>query len=124
MASDATGRMLYAEGHIRRRRPYPTEFREGSIVLARQVNVRSLLSRGWGGVRRFGAGGSDASVLVTEWPGFATLDWAAVKERMPGDLLVYERSLAHRVAVTYTASPTMVSAGEPSGEAQRTMCRA
>src|ERR1700710_581518 len=32
--------------------------------------------------------GADACILVTEWPEFAELDWAAVRERMAGDLLV------------------------------------
>src|SRR6478752_8103812 len=31
--------------------------------------------------------GADAAILVTEWPEFAELDWAEVKQRMSGDLL-------------------------------------
>jgi UDPglucose 6-dehydrogenase len=44
--------------------------------------------------------GADACILVTEWPEFAELDWAAVKERMAGDLLVDGRNFADREAVT------------------------
>jgi UDPglucose 6-dehydrogenase len=43
--------------------------------------------------------GADACILVTEWPEFATLDWAAVKERMAGTLLVDGRNFADREAV-------------------------
>jgi UDPglucose 6-dehydrogenase len=42
--------------------------------------------------------GADACILVTEWPEFAELDWAAVKERMAGDLLVDGRNFADRDA--------------------------
>jgi UDPglucose 6-dehydrogenase len=44
--------------------------------------------------------GADACILVTEWPEFAELDWAAAKERMAGDLLVDGRNFADREAVT------------------------
>jgi UDPglucose 6-dehydrogenase len=42
--------------------------------------------------------GADACILVTEWPEFAELDWAAVRERMAGDLLVDGRNFADRDA--------------------------
>ena len=38
--------------------------------------------------------GADAAILVTEWPEFAELDWAEVKARMAGDLLVDGRNFA------------------------------
>jgi UDPglucose 6-dehydrogenase len=44
--------------------------------------------------------GADACILVTEWPEFAELDWAAAKERMAGTLLVDGRNFADRDAVT------------------------
>jgi UDPglucose 6-dehydrogenase len=43
--------------------------------------------------------GADAAILVTEWPEFAELDWAAVKERMAGALIVDGRNFADREAV-------------------------
>jgi UDPglucose 6-dehydrogenase len=43
--------------------------------------------------------GADAAILVTEWPEFAELDWAAVKERMAGGLIVDGRNFADREAV-------------------------
>src|ERR1700753_2197923 len=43
--------------------------------------------------------GADAAILVTEWPEFAELDWAEVKSRMAGDLLVDGRNFADRDAV-------------------------
>jgi UDPglucose 6-dehydrogenase len=36
--------------------------------------------------------GADACILVTEWPEFAELDWAAVAGRMPGRLLIDGRN--------------------------------
>ncbi len=39
---------------------------------------------------------ADACVLVTEWPEFAELDWAEVRRRMAGDLLVDGRNFADR----------------------------
>jgi UDPglucose 6-dehydrogenase len=42
---------------------------------------------------------ADAVVLVTEWGEFASLDWAAVRKRMAGDLLVDGRNHADRDAV-------------------------
>jgi UDPglucose 6-dehydrogenase len=43
--------------------------------------------------------GADAAILVTEWPEFAELDWAAVKQRMAGGLIVDGRNFADREAV-------------------------
>jgi UDPglucose 6-dehydrogenase len=43
--------------------------------------------------------GADACILVTEWPEFAQLDWAAVRERMAGRLVVDGRNFANREAV-------------------------
>jgi UDPglucose 6-dehydrogenase len=43
--------------------------------------------------------GADAAILVTEWPEFAALDWAAVKERMAGGLIVDGRNFVDREAV-------------------------
>jgi UDPglucose 6-dehydrogenase len=45
--------------------------------------------------------GADACILVTEWPEFAELDWAAVRERMAGDLLVDGRNFADREAAIH-----------------------
>jgi UDPglucose 6-dehydrogenase len=42
--------------------------------------------------------GADAVILVTEWPEFGELDWAEVKQRMAGDLLVDGRNFADREA--------------------------
>ena len=42
--------------------------------------------------------GADACMLVTEWPEFAELDWAAVGGRMAGALLVDGRNFADRDA--------------------------
>jgi UDPglucose 6-dehydrogenase len=36
--------------------------------------------------------GADAAVLVTEWPEFATLDWAAAAARMARPLLIDGRN--------------------------------
>ncbi len=36
--------------------------------------------------------GTDACILVTEWPEFAELEWAAVRERMAGNLVVDGRN--------------------------------
>jgi UDPglucose 6-dehydrogenase len=45
------------------------------------------------------AAGADACILVTEWPEFSQLDWAAVKGAMAGELLVDGRNFADREAV-------------------------
>jgi UDPglucose 6-dehydrogenase len=44
--------------------------------------------------------GADACVLVTEWPEFGELDWAAVAERMPGRIVVDGRNFIDGQAVT------------------------
>jgi UDPglucose 6-dehydrogenase len=36
--------------------------------------------------------GADAAVLVTEWPEFAELDWAGLRERMATPLIVDGRN--------------------------------
>jgi UDPglucose 6-dehydrogenase len=43
--------------------------------------------------------GADAVVLVTEWPEFAELDWAQVRERMAGNLIVDGRNFVDRKTV-------------------------
>jgi len=43
--------------------------------------------------------GVDACIVVTEWPEFAHLDWAAVHERMAGDLVVDGRNCLDREVV-------------------------
>ncbi len=42
--------------------------------------------------------GADACVIVTEWPEFATLDWEAAGERMPGRLVIDGRNFADQAA--------------------------
>jgi UDPglucose 6-dehydrogenase len=46
--------------------------------------------------------GADAAVLVTEWPEFAELDWAEVKERMRVPLIVDGRNFLDREALIET----------------------
>jgi UDPglucose 6-dehydrogenase len=43
--------------------------------------------------------GADGVVLVTEWPVFAELDWAAVRDRMAGNLIVDGRNFVDPDAV-------------------------
>src|ERR1700760_58918 len=43
--------------------------------------------------------GADACIIVTEWGEFASLDWAEVRERMAGSLIVDGRNFADRDAV-------------------------
>jgi len=43
--------------------------------------------------------GADAVVIVTEWPEFAELDWAAVAERMRGNLVIDGRNFVDPDAV-------------------------
>jgi UDPglucose 6-dehydrogenase len=43
--------------------------------------------------------GADGAVLVTEWPEFAQLDWAEVKERMANPLVVDGRNFLDRDAL-------------------------
>jgi UDPglucose 6-dehydrogenase len=42
--------------------------------------------------------GADACIIVTEWPEFASLDWAAVAERMAGRLVIDGRNFGDRAA--------------------------
>jgi UDPglucose 6-dehydrogenase len=42
---------------------------------------------------------ADAAIIVTEWPEFAELDWAQVKQQMAGDLIVDGRNHVDREAV-------------------------
>ncbi len=42
---------------------------------------------------------ADACVLVTEWPEFAELDWAAAREQMAGRLVVDGRNFVDRDAL-------------------------
>jgi UDPglucose 6-dehydrogenase len=44
--------------------------------------------------------GSDAVVIVTEWPEFSELDWDEVAERMRGQLVVDGRNCLDPAAVT------------------------
>jgi UDPglucose 6-dehydrogenase len=37
--------------------------------------------------------GTDAAVIVTEWPELRDLDWAAARERMRGNVIVDGRNL-------------------------------
>jgi UDPglucose 6-dehydrogenase len=43
--------------------------------------------------------GADAAVLVTEWPEFADLDWAAAAERMARPLLIDGRNFLDPAAL-------------------------
>jgi UDPglucose 6-dehydrogenase len=42
--------------------------------------------------------GADACIIVTEWPEFASLDWAAAAERMAGRLVIDGRNFGDRAA--------------------------
>jgi hypothetical protein len=44
--------------------------------------------------------GADACIIVTEWPEFAALDWAAVAERMAGRVVIDGRNFVDPGAVT------------------------
>jgi UDPglucose 6-dehydrogenase len=57
--------------------------------------------------------GTDAAVLVTEWPEFATLDWAEVAKRMANPLLVDGRNFLDPEAVR-AAGITYEAIGRPS----------
>jgi UDPglucose 6-dehydrogenase len=59
--------------------------------------------------------GADACVLVTEWPEFAELDWAAAAERMSGTLLIDGRNFADPAAVA-AAGLTYEGIGRTPGE--------
>ena len=40
--------------------------------------------------------GADAAIIVTEWPEFKKLDWAAIAERMRGRLIIDGRNFLER----------------------------
>jgi UDPglucose 6-dehydrogenase len=46
------------------------------------------------------AQGADAILVATEWPEYATLDWAVLARRMRGDLVYDTRAVVDRAAVT------------------------
>jgi UDPglucose 6-dehydrogenase len=56
---------------------------------------------------------ADAAVLVTEWPEFAELDWAAVAKRMANPLLVDGRNFLDPSTVR-AAGITYEAIGRPS----------
>jgi UDPglucose 6-dehydrogenase len=60
--------------------------------------------------------GVDAAVLVTEWPEFADLDWAAVRERMAKPLIVDGRNFLDAEALR-EAGFTYEGIGRPNGGA-------
>jgi UDPglucose 6-dehydrogenase len=60
--------------------------------------------------------GADAAVLVTEWPEFAELDWAALRERMGTPLVVDGRNFLDADALR-AAGFTYEGIGRPGGEA-------
>jgi UDPglucose 6-dehydrogenase len=62
--------------------------------------------------------GADAAVLVTEWPEFAEVDWAAVAKRMANPLLVDGRNFLDPEAIR-AAGITYEAIGRP-GAAERT----
>jgi UDPglucose 6-dehydrogenase len=43
--------------------------------------------------------GADAAIIVTEWPEFRELDWAAVAQRMDGRLVIDGRNFLERETV-------------------------
>ena len=57
--------------------------------------------------------GADAAVLVTEWPEFAELDWAAVARRMANPLLIDGRNFLDADAIR-AAGFTYDGIGRPS----------
>jgi UDPglucose 6-dehydrogenase len=57
--------------------------------------------------------GADAAVLVTEWPEFADLDWAALRERMANPLIVDGRNFLDARALR-EAGFTYEGIGRPS----------
>ena len=68
--------------------------------------------------------GADAAVLVTEWPEFAELDWAAAAERMARPLLIDGRNFldpspaARAPASSTRASAARSRAPSPAGTAE------
>jgi UDPglucose 6-dehydrogenase len=57
--------------------------------------------------------GADATVLVTEWPDFAKLDWTEVAKRMTNPLLVDGRNFLDPAAVR-SAGIVYEAIGRPS----------
>ena len=67
--------------------------------------------------------GADAAVLVTEWPEFAELDWAAAAGRMARPLLVDGRnfldaSLLRNAGFEYEGIGRAVKGSVPAGTAE------
>ena len=60
--------------------------------------------------------GADAAILVTEWPEFAELEWAALRDRMATPLIVDGRNYLDAVAMR-AAGFTYESIGRPNGGA-------
>ncbi len=60
--------------------------------------------------------GADAAILVTEWPEFAELDWAALRERMATPLIVDGRNFLDAEALR-AAGFAYESIGRPAGDA-------
>ena len=58
--------------------------------------------------------GADAAVLVTEWPEFAELDWAKLRERMANPLIVDGRNFLDAAALR-DAGFTYEGIGRPNG---------
>jgi UDPglucose 6-dehydrogenase len=60
------------------------------------------------------AAGADAVVVVTEWPEYGDLDWAAIAAAMRGDLVFDSRRVVDPVAVR-AAGLRLVALGRPGG---------
>jgi UDPglucose 6-dehydrogenase len=58
--------------------------------------------------------GSDAIVVLTEWPEFRDLDWARVAENAPGAVVLDTRNLLERDSIARTGL-TYLGNGTPSG---------
>jgi len=61
------------------------------------------------------ADGADAVLIATEWPEYGSLDWAALRRRMAGDLVYDTRAIVDAAAVR-AAGLRLVRLGEPDGE--------
>jgi UDPglucose 6-dehydrogenase len=91
-------------------KPDTDDMREAtSLVLAARLNGEGAVVRGYDPVAEKPARellpnielfespedaleGADAAILVTEWPEFADLDWASLRERMANPLLIDGRN--------------------------------
>jgi UDPglucose 6-dehydrogenase len=60
--------------------------------------------------------GADAAILVTEWPEFAALDWAALREQMATPLVIDGRNFLDAEALR-AAGFAYESIGRPAGDA-------